>query len=197
MYSFYLSGSGNGNHGAASKNRIIICNSTHAVAVDRMVINISISSLSWIFKQHYRDSSWLKIARQYCIWALVLRNTLSHAHTERISICFFFPARSWKWTSVAHKRQTAWHFVTSPLPAPLQIKAARRNLEKAAPKHEVMPGIQSTQKQRQNRKTFYKEKHKRGNQLQTNHVSELLELGSVLVHFQITATRKWCLRSGC
>lgn len=89
MYSFYLSGSGNGNHGAASKNRIIICNSTHAVAVDRMVINISISSLSWIFKQHYRDSSRLKIARQYCIWALVLRNTLSHAHTERISMWFF------------------------------------------------------------------------------------------------------------
>lgn len=46
MYSFYLSSSGNGNHGTASKNRIIICNSTHAVAVDRMVINISISSLS-------------------------------------------------------------------------------------------------------------------------------------------------------
>lgn len=119
MYSFYLSSSGNGNHGTASKNRIIICNSTHAVAVDRMVINISISSLSWIFKQHYRDSSWLKIAWQYCIWTLVLTNTLSHTQSE----FQFLSARGWKRTSVAHRRQTEWHFLTSLLPVTLQIKA--------------------------------------------------------------------------
>lgn len=124
MYSFYLSSSGTGNHGTASKNRIIICNSTHAVAVDRMVINISISSLSWIFKQHYRDSSWLKIAWQYCIWTLVLRNTLSHPQSEFQFFYFLHEAEN----------ELLWHtgdrrcdiFLTSLPPRTLQIKAQQQ-----------------------------------------------------------------------
>lgn len=45
----------------ASKNSII-CSSIHAGAVDRMVINIPISRLNWIFKQHCGEKGYLKIA---------------------------------------------------------------------------------------------------------------------------------------
>ena len=64
-----------------SKNSII-CSSIHAGPVGRMVINIPISSLSWIFKQHCWEKGCLKIAPHDCIWRHVLRNTASRAQAH-------------------------------------------------------------------------------------------------------------------
>lgn len=157
-----------------------------------MVINISISSLSWIFKQHYRDSSWLKIAWQYCIWTLVLRNTLSHTHSK----FQFFSAWSWKWTSVAHRRQTGWLFLTSLLPVTLQIKAQQSKSWKGCNKTWSNAQNSKYVKQGQNQKSFCQGKKKTTCQSQhTNHLSELLELSCILIDFHITETRKWWLHS--
>lgn len=94
----------NGNHGNASKNSIIR-SSIHAGAADRMVINIPISSLSWIFKQHCWEKGCLKIALHDRIWRRVLRNTASraHIHTRKERFLIFFPSAK-KWMVEGHNR---------------------------------------------------------------------------------------------
>lgn len=94
----------NGNHGNASKNSIIR-SSIHAGAADRMVINIPISSLSWIFKQHCWEKGCLKIAPHDRIWRRVLRNTASraHIHTRKERFLIFFPSAK-KWMVEGHNR---------------------------------------------------------------------------------------------